>query len=151
MVLFSSQRERAISRTCPIDHADVLVRVRDAVNIEEPRRDQSSGTGRSRWRPFAQQFDVQAALLLGFANRRLFGIFIQFDVASERQPLVELAVMDEKNLAVLNDKNSHGEIDFLVDVGHGLVLPFSNRTNRYRVNIRPSLHPGRLRCPLRLP
>jgi hypothetical protein len=36
----------------------------------------------------------------------------------KRQPLVELAMMDEQNFSVVNNKNRDGEINFFVDVGH---------------------------------
>jgi hypothetical protein len=42
-------------------------------------------------------------------------------VPAQRQPLVQLAMVDEQNFAVVNDKNGDGEVNFFVDVGHVFV------------------------------
>ena len=46
--------------------------------------------------------------------------FVKFNVAAERQPLAELAMMDEQDLVVVDDEDRDGEINFFVDVGHAL-------------------------------
>ena len=75
--------------------------------------------GDGRGRTFAEQLHVQPAFFLRLAQRGLLRVFVQFDVPAERQPFVQLAMVDEQNLAVVNDKNRDGEINFFVDVGHG--------------------------------
>ena len=66
---------------------------------------------------FAEQFHVGSALFLGLAQHRLLRVFVQFDVSAQRQPFVQLAMMDDQNLFAVNDKNRAGEIYFLVDMG----------------------------------
>jgi hypothetical protein len=39
-----------------------------------------------------------------------------------RQPFIKLAMVAEQDLVLVNDENGAGEIDFFVDVGHGLVV-----------------------------
>jgi hypothetical protein len=48
-------------------------------------------------------------------------------VSAERQPFVELAMMDEQNLRVVNDENRDGEINFFVEVRHALPENFNNK------------------------
>src|ERR1035437_67885 len=117
-MLLSGKRKFAILRLRPINQADVFVRVRDAMDVEKARRDERACSGFGRGWTFAEQFDVEAAFLFRSAPRRLLRIFVQFDVPAERQPLVELAVMNQQNLSVLNDKNRDGEINFFVNVSH---------------------------------
>src|ERR1019366_1618546 len=74
--------------------------------------------GRGRWRTFAEQLHVEAAFFLRLAQRGLLRILVQLDVSAERQPFVQLAMVDEQYLVVVNDKDGDGEINFFVDVGH---------------------------------
>ena len=104
--------------TRPVNHADVLVRLVNAMDVEKARRDERAGAGRSRGRTFAEQFHVEAAFFLRLAQRGLLRVLVQFDVPAQRQPLAELAMVDEQNLAIVNDKNRNGKINFFVDVGH---------------------------------
>ena len=97
----------------------MLVRVADAVDVEKARRDEGACAGRSRGRTLAEQFHVEAAFFLCLAERSLLRVFVQLNMPAERQPFVQLAMMDEQNFAVVNDKNGDGEINFFVDVGHG--------------------------------
>ena len=113
--------------SCPINQADVFVRFVDVMDVEKARRDERARAGRSRGRTFAEKFHVEAAFLLRFAQRGLLRVFVQFDVPAERQPFVELAMMDEQNRVVVNDKNRDGEINFFVDVGHVLPKKFNNK------------------------
>jgi len=96
----------------------VLMRFVDAMDVEKARRDERARARRSRGRTFAEQLHVETAFFLRLAQRGLLRVFVQFDVPAERQPFVELAMMDEQNLAVVNDKDRDGEINFFVDVGH---------------------------------
>jgi len=105
----------------PVDHADVLVRVVDAMDVEKPRGDERAGAGRRRGRTFTEKFHVETAFLLGLAQGGLFRVLVQLDVPAEGQPLIELAMMDEQDFVFVNDKDGDGEIDFFVDVGHGLI------------------------------
>jgi hypothetical protein len=108
----------AIPRPRPVDHADVFVGIGDAVDIKEPGRNKSPGAMARRWGTFSQQFHFEAAFLLGFAHGGLFRIFVQLDVAAERKPLVELAVVDEENLRVMHNEDGDGKINFFVDMSH---------------------------------
>jgi hypothetical protein len=67
---------------------------------------------------FAQKFHVQAALLPGLAQGGRFRVFLQLDVSSQRQPFAEFAMVDEQDLAIADDEDRHGEIDFFVNVRH---------------------------------
>jgi hypothetical protein len=71
-----------------------------------------------RGRAFADQFDLEAAFFLCFAQRGNFRILIEFNMPAERQPLVQFAMMDQQNPAFMNDKNGDGEVDFFMDVSH---------------------------------
>ena len=102
----------------PINHADVLVRVADAMDVEKTRRDERARAGRGRGRALTNQFNVESAFLFRLAERGTVRIFVQFDVPAERQPLAELAMMDAQNFRVVNDENCDGEINFFVDVRH---------------------------------
>lgn len=103
-----------------VDHADVLVSGMDAVDIEKAGCDESPGAGFGGGWTFADEFDLKTAFLAGFAEGGLFGILVEFDVASEGKPAVEFTMMDDENSGVVNDEDGDGEIDFLVDMGHGV-------------------------------
>ena len=102
----------------PIDHADVFVGIVDTVDIEKARADQGAGAGGRGGRAFAEEFDIEAAFLLGFAKGSLLGVFIEFDMAAERKPFIQFAMMDDEDLAVMDDEDGDGEIDFFVNVSH---------------------------------
>ena len=55
------------------------------------------------------------------------GIRWKFNVPAERQPIVELGLMDEQDFSVVNDENRDGEINFFVDVRHVLPEKFNNK------------------------
>lgn len=97
----------------------MLVRVGDAMDIEKARRDEGTGAVTGGRRTFAEQFDLEAALLSRFPQSSLLRLFIQFDVAAQRQPLVELAMMNQQHAPVVNDENRDGKINLLVNVSHG--------------------------------
>ena len=90
--------ELAVLGPRPVNHADVLVRVVDAMDVEKARRDERARAGLGRGRTFAEQFHVEAAFFLRLAQRGLLRVFVQFDVPAERQPFVQLAMMDQQNL-----------------------------------------------------
>src|ERR1041385_2245568 len=102
----------------PVDEADVFVRVVDAMDVEEARGDEGARAWFGRGGTLPDQFHVQPALLARLAQRGLFRVFVQLDVPAQRQPLVELAMMNEQHLAVANNKDGDSEIDFFVDVSH---------------------------------
>src|ERR1039457_4320478 len=116
----------------PVNQADVLVSFVDAVNVEKAWRDERSGAGRSRGRTLAKQFHVEAALLFRFTQRGLLRVFVQFNVSAKRQPLVQLAMVNQQNLFVVNNKDRDGEINFFVDVGHALATIFNNKAAKAR-------------------
>src|ERR1035441_7535618 len=117
-MFLGGKRDFSIFGPRPVNHADVLMRFVDSVDVEKTRRDERARAGRSRGRTLAEQFHVEAAFFLRLAQRGLLRVFVQFDVPAERQPLVELAMVDEQNLAVVNDEDRDGKINFFVDVGH---------------------------------
>src|SRR5688572_27086814 len=47
-------------------------------------------------------------------------ILLQFDVPAQRQPFIELAMMDQKHAAVSHHKNGHCEIDLLMNMRHAV-------------------------------
>ena len=107
-----------IFRSRPVNHANMLVRVADAVDVEKTRRDERARVGRSRGRPLAEQFHVESAFFLRLAQCGLFRVFVQFNVSAKRQPFVQLAMVDEQDFPVVNDEDRDGEINFFVDMGH---------------------------------
>ena len=70
------------------------------------------------WADVRRATQPQAAFFLRLAQRGLLRVFVQFDVSAERKPFVELAMVNQQNLFVVNDKNGDGEINFFVEVGH---------------------------------
>ena len=102
----------------PVYQADVLVRFVDAMDVEKARRDEPARAGRSRGRTFASSSTSRPLSSFASRNAALLRVFIQLDVPAERQPFVELAMMDEHNFSVVNDENRDGEINFFVDMGH---------------------------------
>ena len=92
-MLRRSQGHLPMLRSRPVNHPDVLMRLVDPVDVEKTRRDECPRAGLGRGRTLAEQLDVEAALFFGLAQRRLFRVFIQFYVATDRQPLVQLAMI----------------------------------------------------------
>src|SRR6185437_13320149 len=106
----------------------------DAVDVQKSRSDQCARAGAGGWRAFPEQFDVEAAFLLGFTQGGLFRIFIQLDVAAEREPGVQFAMMDQQDFSAMNDEDGDGEIDFFVDVSH-------DKTSEFQVSSASSKAP----------
>ena len=119
VVLLVGEFDLAVLGASPVDHADVFVGFVDAVDVEEPWGDEGAAAGFGRGRAFAEEFDVEAAFFLGFAERGLFGVFVKFDMTAQGEPLVELLVVDQEDLAFVGYEDGDGEIDFVVDVRHG--------------------------------
>src|SRR6185437_8401526 len=109
---------RGILRPRPINHADVLMRAGNAMNIQKPGRNQRARSRTGSGRALAEQNNIQTAFFLRLAQGSLFRVFIQLDMAAERQPGVQLAMMDEQDLRLVNDEDSDREINFFVDVRH---------------------------------
>ncbi len=126
----------------PINQADVLVRLVDAMDVEKARRDERTRAGRSCRRTFADQFHVESAFFFRLAQRSLLRVFVQLDVPAERQPFAKFAVVYDENLFVVNNKNRDGEINFFVDVGHvaGEIYAskFFNCFNPQRIGSQPT-------------
>ena len=119
VVFFGGARDvGGVFWACPVNHSDVLVCVGDAVNIQKPRGDQCACAGAGGWWTFAKQRDVHTALFPGFAQCRLFRVLIQFDVAAQRQPCIQFAMVDQQDLRVVDDEDGDREINFLVNVRH---------------------------------
>ena len=95
VMLSRGESQSALFRPRPVNHADVLVGVGNAMNIEKAGSDQSASSRRSGRRPFSDEFDFEAAFLSGFPERGLFGIFVEFDMAAKGKPLIELTMVDE--------------------------------------------------------
>ena len=118
VMLGGSEGERAVPGPRPVNHADVFVRRGDTVDVEEARGNERAGARPGGGRAFAEEFNVKAAFLSCFTERGLLRVFIQLDVPTERQPAGEVAVMDQQNLARVDNEDRHGEIYLFVDVGH---------------------------------
>ena len=69
-------------------------------------------------RSLAEEVHIETTLFFGFAQRRDFRFFIQFDVPAKRKPFAELPVMNQQNFAVLDDKDRDGEVDCVMNVRH---------------------------------
>jgi hypothetical protein len=108
------QGRRCVARPGKVDHADMFMRGADAMDIEKPGRQQRAGSWFRRGRPFTEQFDIQPAFFTGFAQRRLFWIFVQLDMSAERQPLVQGSMMDEQDFGLLDNEDRNSEIDLIV-------------------------------------
>lgn len=105
----------------PVNHADVFVRFRDAVDVQEPRSDQRAGAGFRGRRSFAEQFDFQPALFLGLTQRGRFRVFVQLDMSAQWQPLVQVAMVNEQDLALMDNEDGGGEVNLFVNVSHTLL------------------------------
>ena len=51
-----------------------------------------------------QDFDLKPALFFDFPKQGLFWIFVQFNVAAQWKPLVELLMIDQKDTIVVYHK-----------------------------------------------
>src|SRR5947207_14821327 len=71
VMLESRKSDTSILWSGPVNHADVLVRVGDAMNVEEPRRDEGARARLRRPRAFADQCDLEAAFCSRLAQRVL--------------------------------------------------------------------------------
>ena len=74
------------------------------MNIQKARRDQRARSIAGRWRPLADQFHRQAALFESFTKSGGLRILVQFDVPAQRQPAIELAMMDQEHLSCRTTK-----------------------------------------------
>jgi len=58
---------------------------------------------------FAQQLDLETAFpLWPRARPAVFRVFVQFNVAAQRQPLLQIAMMNDQNFVLVNDEDSDG-------------------------------------------
>ena len=112
------QSSGGITRPRKIDHADMLMRGADAVDIEKPGREQRTRSRFRRGRPCTEQFNVKPTFFTCFAQRSLFRIFVKLDVPAERQPLAQGPMMDEQDFRLLDHKDRDGEIDLVVNMWH---------------------------------
>src|SRR5437867_2027616 len=118
MMFIGREGQRPILRARPINHADMLMRLADAVDVQEPWSNQGARAGARGGRSFAEQFHVESALLSRFAQGGLLRILIQFNVPAQRQPLVQLAMVNQQNFALVNDKDRHGEVYLFMNVSN---------------------------------
>jgi hypothetical protein len=51
-----------------------------------------------------QDVDLKPALFRDFPKQRLFRIFVQFNVASQRKPLVELLMINQQDTVLMDHK-----------------------------------------------
>lgn len=119
-MLSGCQSEGTTDGSGEIDQADVLVGGMDPVDVHETGGNQCAGSRFGGGWSFPEQLDLQSAFLPGLAKRGLFRILVQFDVATEWKPFPQLSVEDDQNFSVPDDEHGDGEIDFLVEVWHGL-------------------------------
>jgi hypothetical protein len=123
------QGSGGITRPRKINHADMLMRGVDPVDIEKAGRQQRPRSRFRRRGSCAEQFNVKPAFFTRFAQRRLFWIFVKLDMPAERQPLAQGTMMDEQDFRLLDHKDRHGEIDLIVNMRHR-VFPSTPRGDR---------------------
>ena len=123
----------------PVNHPDMLVGIGDAMDIEKPGSDERTGAGPGRRRPFPNELDLQTALLPGFAQRGLLRVFVQFDVPSQRQPLVEFVVVHHQDFSPVHYKDGDGEINFVVNMSHTKFLTVVISAARLFKSVRPRI------------
>lgn len=70
-------------------------------------------------RLLAQDFDLKPALFFDFPKQRLFGIFVKFNMASQRKPLVELRMINQQDTVPVYHKRHDRKINQFMNVGHG--------------------------------
>ena len=119
MVFLRGQPRGAGTWPREVDEADVLVGVGNAVDVEEAWGDEGAGAGLGGGGAIPDQIDLQAAFLADLAEGGLLGVLVQLDMPAERQPFAEAAMVDEQDLAMLDDEHGDREVDLLVDVRHG--------------------------------
>jgi hypothetical protein len=56
------------------------------------------------YRLLTQDVDLKPALFRDFPKQRLFRIFVQFNVASQRKPLVELLMINQQDTVLMDHK-----------------------------------------------
>lgn len=133
VVMFGSgQSELARFGTSPVYHADVLMGVRNLVNVQKSWRDQRTGSRAGGWGTFPHQFYLETAFLTRFPQRGLLWIFVQFHMSADREPAIEFAMMNDQDPSVVDDENGDCKVDQLVDVGH-----VNSRRGRCRVDSLP--------------
>lgn len=118
MVLALGELYFAIHWPSPINHANVLVSFIDPVDIQKTRSNQRAAAILGRWWTIADQFHVETAFFLRLAQGCLFGIFVQFDMPAQRQPLIKLAMVDQQHLVFVHNEDGYGEIYLFVNVRH---------------------------------
>src|SRR5215813_6966835 len=96
-MLAGRKSDGAILRPRPIDHSDVFMGVGDSMDIEETRRDEGPGAITGGRRPLADEFHFEAAFFPGFPKRSLFRVFVQLNMPSQRQPTIQLPVVNQQN------------------------------------------------------
>src|SRR5690349_16880417 len=94
--------------------------IADAMNVQKSWRNQRASAGAGCWRSFTQQLDFQAAFFPGLTQSRLLRIFIQLNVPAQRQPLIQLPMVNEQDLAGMHHEDRHRKIYFLMDMSHSL-------------------------------
>ena len=118
MMFLDRQRGRPASRPRPIDHPDVLVGGADAMDVEKARVDQRPGAGSVVGGRSPSSSTSRPLSSLVSRNAACSGVFVQFDVPAERQPLVEFTMVDQQHLPVLDHEDGDGEINFVVNVAY---------------------------------
>ena len=123
------QGSGGMARPRKIDHADMLMRGADPMDIEKAGSKQRPGSRFCGGRPFAEEFNLKPAFFTRFTQRSLFRIFVELNMPAERQPPVQRPMMDQQNLRLLDYKDRDGEIDLIVNMRHG-VSPCAPRQDR---------------------
>src|SRR5262249_49029145 len=90
--------------------------VRYAMDIRMGRRVENLHRRILNGRLLGGDFDFEAALLADLALERLVGIFVQFDVAANGEPLVERRMVDHQDAPGLHDVAGDGEGDGVMDM-----------------------------------
>ena len=113
-----------------INHANVFVRFTYAMNVQEARANERARAGARCGRTLANQLNIKAALLFGFAQRGLLWVLIKFNVAAQRKPSIQFLVMNDQNFSSVHHKDGDGEIYFLVNVCHEFNLKWTTGGHR---------------------
>src|SRR5262245_36722301 len=70
-------------------------------------------------RLLTQDVDFQPALFFDFPKQRLLRIFVQFNVAPQWKPLLELFMINQQDTVLVDHKRHNRKIHQLMNVGHG--------------------------------
>lgn len=118
VMLFRRERNLALRRPGKVHHTEVGVLSLNWMDIHEDRRREHLHI-RQFWKRFLQEdLDLETAFFKSLAvnggDRVLSGI----NMPANGEPLLQAAVMDEKNTVFLDDENGDGEVEIEIEMRH---------------------------------